>query len=316
MLDASVVICTHNPRRDHLHRVLDGLRNQTISMDRWELLIVDNASNTPLASTWDVSWHQNGRHIVEDELGLASARRRGMQEAAADLLVFVDDDNVLDPDYLHEAIKVKREWPLLGAWGSGTIVPECEVPYPEELKKWIPHRRDVKNAYWSNVPFCAEATPWGSGICVRAKVAAAYCRLLDRSAIRITGKQGKLVLGGEDDEICLVACKIGLGTAVFPQLRLTHLIPKDRVTEEYMVKLQEGFTAADLLLIYKWRGVDPGSPFSARELLSILKTVLIRRGADRRAIFARWRGAIKARHIIEAKGGIEMITCDERDLLD
>src|SRR6266567_9354803 len=151
MLDVSVVICAHNPRPEYFHRVLESLRNQTISMDRWELLIVDNASNVPLASTWNVSWHPNGHHIVEDELGLASARRRGIREAIADLLVFVDDDNVLDPDYLNEAINIKRDWPLLGVWGSGTTIPECEVPYPEELKKWIPHCRDVKHAYWSNV---------------------------------------------------------------------------------------------------------------------------------------------------------------------
>src|SRR4051794_23863795 len=95
MLDASVIICTHNPRSDYFARVLEGLRNQTLPLQRWELLIVDNASPVPLASTWDISWHPTGRHIQESELGLAPARRRGIQETSADLIIFVDDDNVL-----------------------------------------------------------------------------------------------------------------------------------------------------------------------------------------------------------------------------
>ena len=134
MLDASVIICTHNPRSDYFARVLDGLRNQTLPLHKWELLIVDNASRLPLASSWDISWHPNARHILESELGLSHARRRGIQEASADLIIFVDDDNVLDETYLAEAIKIKQEWPSLGVWGSGSIRGDFEVELPESLR--------------------------------------------------------------------------------------------------------------------------------------------------------------------------------------
>ena len=85
MLYASVIICTHNPRPDYFARVLDGLRNQTLPLHRWELLIVDNASRIPIASSWEISWHPATRHILESELGLSWARHRGIGEAAADL---------------------------------------------------------------------------------------------------------------------------------------------------------------------------------------------------------------------------------------
>ena len=104
MLDASVVICTHNPRSDYFARVLDGLRNQTLPLHKWELLIVDNASRLPLVA--DYSWHPLARHILESELGLTPARRRGIREASADVIIFVDDDNVLEENYLREAIKL------------------------------------------------------------------------------------------------------------------------------------------------------------------------------------------------------------------
>ena len=61
----SVIICTHNPRPDYLRRVLDALKAQTLPKERWELLLIDNASNEPLSGEWDLSWHPHARHIRE-----------------------------------------------------------------------------------------------------------------------------------------------------------------------------------------------------------------------------------------------------------
>ena len=95
MVDATIIICTHNPRPHYLDRVLAALRNQSLPYRQWELLLIDNASEPALAPRWDILWHPNARHIRESELGLAVARRHGIMEAAGDLLIFVDDDNIL-----------------------------------------------------------------------------------------------------------------------------------------------------------------------------------------------------------------------------
>ena len=157
MICASVIICTHNPRLHYLCRVLEALRNQTLPLERWELLLIDNASREPLTSkTSDMSWHPHARHIREDQLGLSSARLRGMREATSDLLVFVDDDNVLELNYLSEVIRIKRDWPLLGVWGSGATVPEFEVEPADNLRGflWMLALRVVDCARWSNVFQC------------------------------------------------------------------------------------------------------------------------------------------------------------------
>jgi glycosyltransferase involved in cell wall biosynthesis len=114
VFDLSVVICSHNPRADHFHRTLNSLKEQVLPLGKWELILVDNASAHPLAATWDLSWHPHGRHVAESKLGLSVARQRGMREAVSDLLVFVDDDNVLDKTYLLNAVAVSHNWPLLG----------------------------------------------------------------------------------------------------------------------------------------------------------------------------------------------------------
>jgi glycosyltransferase involved in cell wall biosynthesis len=301
MLDASVIICTHNPRSDYFVRVLEGLRNQTLPLHKWELLIVDNASRLPLASSWDISWHPIARHIFESELGLTPARRRGIREASADLIIFVDDDNVLDEGYLAEAIKIKQRWPSLGVWGSGSIRGEFEVEPPEnlrELRPWLA-LRELTAPRWSNLASCEDAIPWGAGLCVCKEVAMAYSQSCDESSIQITGRQGNSLLCADDREISFICCSYGLGIGIFPELKLTHLIPQHRVSKDYFVRLVEGAYVSMFLLNYKWRSIIPQSPFSLKTLLTVLKTILLYRGLDREKRFAWVRALAKAKKIIE-----------------
>jgi glycosyltransferase involved in cell wall biosynthesis len=301
MLDASVIICTHNPRADYLARVLESLRNQTLAPDRWELVIIDNASDTPLTPDCYASFCQHVRHVREGELGIAAARRRGMQEAAAELIIFVDDENVLDKSYLSEAIRIKREWPLLGAWGSGWIRGDYEVEPPKYLEPFLPALaiRRATGPRWSNVVSIPETVPWGAGLCVRKEVAADYCRLCERSSIQITGRRGASVVSGEDKEIAYVCCVRGLGIGVFPELKITHLIPKHRISADYLVRLAEGTALSDLLLDYKWKWKKQQFPSYVEVFLMVLKTILLNRGIDRRIQLAQVRALAKGRRIIE-----------------
>jgi len=47
---------------------------QTLPLEQWELLVIDNASNEPLLKVWDLSCHPHARHIREEELGLTPIR--------------------------------------------------------------------------------------------------------------------------------------------------------------------------------------------------------------------------------------------------
>src|SRR5450755_2959221 len=172
MLDASVIICTHNPRQKSLERTLGSLRAQTHPSHKWELILVDNASTEPIADKWDLSWHPSGRHVLEPELGLSSARQRGIQVSLGRLLIFVDDDNVLAPDYLSEALRIESDYHFLGVWGSGSIVLEFEVEPANHLKSLLPWLglRHVEQPVWSNSISCSDATPIGAGLCVRPHV--------------------------------------------------------------------------------------------------------------------------------------------------
>jgi len=162
MADISVIVCTRNPRGDYLHRVLEALNAQTLPKNNWELLVVDNASNERLADSLRLSWHPRARHIREDNLGLTSARMRGITEACGELLVFVDDDNVLAPDFLEKARTLYAQRPDLGAFGAGSLEPEFEVRPPSEILPRIRllALRTVSSARWTK----KHAGVWGHSV--------------------------------------------------------------------------------------------------------------------------------------------------------
>src|SRR5262249_51461844 len=132
----SVIVCTHDPRDDYLARVLAALASQSLDYGAWELLVVDNGSTEELGATIDLSWQPRARVVREDRLGLTHARLRGISETAGEILVFVDDDNVLDPDYLQVVGEIGSEWPFLGAW-SGQLFGEFEVDPPAWAKPYV-----------------------------------------------------------------------------------------------------------------------------------------------------------------------------------
>jgi hypothetical protein len=216
--------------------------------------------------------------------------------------VVVYDDNIVNPDYLSEALRIKNEWPMLGVWGSGVTVPEFERLPPDHLKALLPYLalREADRPCWGNVPSSIESMPWGAGLCVQRSVAAEYLRTYEQSAVRILGRRGKSLVGGEDVEICIVACNAGFGIGVFPQLRLSHLIPKERIVEKYLLEVVEGSLISTALLNFKWKGLVPESKISVRKALSILKATILQRGLDRRLYFVNLRATMKARRIIDA----------------
>lgn len=249
MIELSLIICTHNPKPEHLRRVLDALMVQTLPREKWELLLIDNASTEPLAS-WNLSWHPQGRHIREAELGLTPARLRGIKESAGHLLTFVDDDNVLSFDFLAKTLEIAGEFPFLGAWG-GNVAGEFEHKVPDWLE---PHLhalaiREVDRDYWSNYYSDNRSMPFGAGLSVRKVVAEAYAgALLNRPESRQLGRKGSSLVSGEDIDMALTAYDAGFGTGLFPRLRTTHIIPKARMTVDYLSRLLEGVEYSTHLL--------------------------------------------------------------------
>jgi glycosyltransferase involved in cell wall biosynthesis len=300
----SVIICSHNPRGDYLRRALESLQAQTLHRGAWELLLVDNASEQRLADSWDLSWHPNHTHVREHKLGLTRARVRGIEEASGDLLIFVDDDNVLDPDYLERALDLERAHPHLRIFGAGVLDPEFEVQPLPEMGPWL-HMlalRTVSNRLWTNNPKDTACVPWGAGLCVTRPIATAYLEWIKRLNVsNILDRRGEHLFCGGDDLFSFAAAHAGYGFGVFPELRITHLIGSHRLTEPYLLRLVHDHAYSHGILRYLLFGEEQRKLDFAEAVRILLHGV--RRG--RFSMRCRWaaaRGRERALRFVSRQG--------------
>jgi glycosyltransferase involved in cell wall biosynthesis len=245
----SVVICTHNPKLEYLSRVLQALDRQSLSKDRWELILIDNASEKILSQEIDISWHPHSRHVREDRLGVAIARLRGMVEANSEMLLFVDDDNILDPDYLELALQIGKDYPCMGVWG-GQLIPEFEIEPPEWTRTYWEYLAimEFDRDRWSNQISFNLFTPT-AGMCLRKIVGDKYIDLVNKNPERMKlGRKGTSLISCEDLDIAFTACDLGLGMGQFTKLKLTHIIRANRLNEDYLLKLIEANGYSEVLL--------------------------------------------------------------------
>jgi glycosyltransferase involved in cell wall biosynthesis len=109
--DVSVVVPSFR-RPDRLAALLEALAAQDLGRDRFEVVVVDDGSPEPLASTvaafgdrLDVVVHRQAN------TGPATARNVGAARAAAPLLAFTDDDCRPRPDWLRQLLDAHAREP-------------------------------------------------------------------------------------------------------------------------------------------------------------------------------------------------------------
>lgn len=260
-MKVSVIVCSHNPRQDYLEQVLNSLKAQTLPKDKWELLLIDNASKEPISDKWDLSWHPYSRHILEQELGLTHARFRGIEAAVAELLVFVDDDNVLDSDYLEQVLKVSSDFPMLGVWG-GSIKGVFEETPPPYIKTRLSLLAigEVESDSWGTIKGFNSACPPGAGMAIRRDVALKYQSTCQNDPKRCSlDRKGTALTSGGDIDMAWYACEIGYGMGRFKNIRMNHLIGSGRLSIEYFTRLIEGACYSNIFL-YHYHKMPPELP--------------------------------------------------------
>lgn len=296
----SAIICTHNPRPHYISRVLEGFKSQTLPIDQWELLLIDNASHTQLSSEIDLTWHPNARHVREEKIGLTNARLRGFKEAVADLFVFADDDNILDPNYLKNVAEIFQDHSEIGAIG-GKSIPEFEVnpePWVEQFYKTLALRDlgdEVITSSQAGSKFPKEYpsfAPIGAGLALRRVAAEKYQHsVLGNSAKLGLGRTGKQLVSGEDNDIILTIMEAGWEVGYFPQLQLTHLIPASRITKKYLAGVnyaswRSWIQVLDLHGIQTWKKIPRWTVLPRK-----VKSFFTYQPWKDTASYIRWKGA-------------------------
>jgi glycosyltransferase involved in cell wall biosynthesis len=301
MTDITVIIPTHNPNPGRLAATLAALSVQTLPEENWECLIVDNASNPPVELVWcQMSARRNVHLVREAQLGLTAARRSGFRNAGSQLCVLVDDDNLLAPDYLEQVLRLFNENLVVDALG-GRSIPQFEVEPPEWALEFLPLLA-LRNP--GELPLITSglraigpgtngyptgSAPIGAGMAIRRQAA---MRWVEESATtNLSDRCGQNLSSGGDNDIVLTVMNNGGEVAYFPELTLIHIIPKERLAEDYLAKLNYGIQKSWMEVLAKHSACPWPSIFSWTVPLRQWKAWVTYGGWKKPSGYIRWQGA-------------------------
>jgi glycosyltransferase involved in cell wall biosynthesis len=233
----SAVIPTRN-RADLLTGILTCLTGQRLPGAVFEVLVVDSGSTdaTPERVAAFIAAHPKHRirYIREDIPGLLAGRHRGVREAQADILTFLDDDVLFGPDYaLHILRAFADEHAVLV---GGPSVPRYAIHPPDWVKTYIA-KTPGKCAcdylslldYGNKAVNIAPEDVWGLNFSIRKHT------LRELGGFHPDAYPNDLLVYRGDGETApaLKLKEQGLTARYEPGVRVEHIIPASRLTEEY-----------------------------------------------------------------------------------
>jgi glycosyltransferase involved in cell wall biosynthesis len=251
----SVIVCCYNSE-EVIERTLIALANQTVSAEiNWEILLIDNncSDNTVSIATRVIQAHDLAcrfRVIPERSPGLSPARIRGATESRYSIIAFVDDDNVCAPTWVQTAYETLSAHPKIGALG-GRIVADFNAI----TSTWANRSPNLLGCETgppatSKVAYCSFII--GAGMILRKVAFLTAFASQDTNQFILDDRKGDVQSGGGDIELCLRLRKRGWQIGFNPKLYLTHNIPPDRTTHQYLKRLVYGAAESEVF-IYRMR---------------------------------------------------------------
>jgi len=247
----SVIVCCYNSAT-RLPQTLEHLAMQKVPVAiPWEILIINNASTDNTATVARQEWDQFhlpgvSLRIIDETLpGLNSARERGAKEAQFEYIIFCDDDNWLDQNYVANAFNIMEAGTNIGA-GGGQSTGVSNIEFPG----WFD---DYKHGYAIGKPASKtrdttrRLSVWGAGMVTRKSL------YLNAFAPHIpsllTDRKGNQLSAGGDSEYVMRLVFGGYTLFYDEDLRFRHFIAAERLTTDYRDNLFRGFDESAITLV-------------------------------------------------------------------
>ncbi|MBI2446383.1 MAG: glycosyltransferase family 2 protein [Parcubacteria group bacterium] len=126
----SVVIPTYN-RAESLIKALENLINQTISPEKYEIIIIDDGStdDTELRiRNYELRIRKPEiKYFKIENGGPAKARNFGIEKAWGELVFFTDDDCTVPPDWMETLLSGFKKYPEAAGAGGWIVPPDGEL---------------------------------------------------------------------------------------------------------------------------------------------------------------------------------------------
>ncbi len=236
-----LIICTYN-NAALLDRTLIAISKQQVSPEvEWKVLVVNNNCTDDTEAVVD-------RHIrsgqipglsmvLEPTQGLTPARLCGVKNTTAKWFAFVDDDCLLEKEWVAEAVKFALAHPDCGAFGSRVILEWETPPPPYVLNFKYSFAEQDHGMHPQKVSFLA-----GAGLVVN-RSAIIGSGWVDRQFL--ADRVGKKLISGGDVEITLrLAAKYELWYN--PACQLKHFIFAKRTSKKYLMNINYGLGTSQL----------------------------------------------------------------------
>lgn len=262
----TVAICTWN-RQDLLDLTLSEMHKLEIpSGIEWELLVVNNNCTD---NTDDVLKRHSGKlpikRLLEKSQGHSHARNCAIDAAQGELILWTDDDVLVDSAWLAEHVKAAEAWPDASFFG-GRVEPHFFSTPPNWLSETLHHLRGVYALVdFGDAPLDLDRDhmPVGANFSIRTDVQRRY-----RYDPRF-GRKRTALMSADETTVIWRILDDGLCGRWVPAARIRHCIPDSRQTLDYVRRF------------FLWQGRfsaihdrDLGKHRNVRDRLWILRQVI------------------------------------------
>ncbi len=228
----SVCICTFN-RAALLERTLRQLAAVRVPGSvELEVVVVDNGSTDPTpAVLQQLGGMLPLRPVREVRLGLSHARNAAARAARGEMLLWTDDDVLVEPGWLEGYARACREFPDVGFFG-GPVDPWFEGEPPAWLRESFPtlgQAYAIRDLPPGTTHLTCQSLPYGANFATRA---ALHARLSFNPDLGRVGRRGGCL--SEESSFLQRALDLGYSGRWVPESRVAHLIPRERQTLRYL----------------------------------------------------------------------------------
>lgn len=115
----SVVLPTYN-RPEPLARAIDSVIAQRYR--NWELLVVDDGGEADSESVVEMARNSRIRWARAEHGGVCAARNAALAMASGEIIAYLDDDNVMDPEWLYSVVWAFAHRPEIDVLYGAVIV--------------------------------------------------------------------------------------------------------------------------------------------------------------------------------------------------
>ena len=249
MIHLSIVICCYNSQ-SLIQQTLSYICSQQVTNGfKYEVILVDNNCTDQTAAVARKYWDsQNTKTILkivpELKPGLSYARKKGVSYSNSNLVLFCDDDNWLQKDYLKIAFDFMQEHSEVGALGGQSI----GALESNEPAWWQNHKTSfaVGKQATSSGDISKRGYLWGAGLVVRKKILESLEEVNFISLL--ADRKGKELSSGGDSEICKWVLLSQHKLWYLEQLKFHHFITANRLELNYLEKLLAGHEKAQPIL--------------------------------------------------------------------